>query len=106
MAEWVRAAVLVDCPAEEGGLRGIKVGDEAIVLIRWEGELFALEDRCSHQDFPLSEGEVENGRIECVFHGARFDVRTGKAVQLPAVRPVRSFPVEIRGDEVFVRMDQ
>ncbi|MEX1257849.1 MAG: non-heme iron oxygenase ferredoxin subunit [Gemmatimonadota bacterium] len=104
MAEWVRAAALADCPAE-GCLRGIEVADEPIVLIRWEGELFALEDRCSHQDFPLSDGEVENGRIECVFHGAKFDVRTGKAVQLPAIKPVKSFPVEIRGDEVFVQMD-
>jgi len=104
MPEWVRAAALSDC-LEDGCLRGVEVGGEEVVLIRWEGEIFALEDRCSHQDFPLSEGEVANGRIECVFHGAKFDVRTGKAVQLPAVKPVRTFPVEIRGDEVFVQVD-
>jgi 3-phenylpropionate/trans-cinnamate dioxygenase ferredoxin subunit len=103
MAEWVRAAALADCPAE-GCVKGIVAGGEEIVLIRSEGELFALEDCCSHQDFPLSEGEVEDGRIECALHGAKFDVRTGRAVQLPAVKPVKSYPVEVRGDEVFVQI--
>ncbi|MSR22108.1 MAG: non-heme iron oxygenase ferredoxin subunit [Gemmatimonadetes bacterium] len=104
MAEWVRVADVADC-AEDGCLRAVRGNGEAIVLARWEGEFFALEDCCSHQDFPLSDGELENGRIECVFHGAKFDVRTGKAVQLPALKPVRTFPVEIRGDGVFVQIE-
>jgi 3-phenylpropionate/trans-cinnamate dioxygenase ferredoxin subunit len=104
MAEWVRAAAVADCSAD-GCLKGIVVGGAEVVLIRWNGEFFALEDRCSHQDFPLSDGEVADGRIECVFHGAKFDVRTGKAVQLPAIKPVRTFPVEVRGDEVFVQVN-
>ena len=78
---------------------------EAIVLARWDGELFALEDCCSHQEFPLSEGTLQDGRIECVFHGAKFDVRSGRAVQLPAVKPVRTFPVEIRDGAVFVQVE-
>jgi 3-phenylpropionate/trans-cinnamate dioxygenase ferredoxin subunit len=48
---------------------------------------------------------MENGQLECVYHGARFDVRTGKPTRLPAVRPVRTFPVEIRDGGVFVRID-
>ena len=104
MPEWVRVARLEDCVGD-GCLHRVAESEEPIVLARWDGEIFALEDCCSHEDFPLSEGEVIDGEIECVFHGARFDIRTGKAVQLPAVRPVKTFPVEIRDEEVFVQVD-
>jgi 3-phenylpropionate/trans-cinnamate dioxygenase ferredoxin component len=104
MAEWVRVASTEDC-GENGCLHTVTGGGEAIVLARWDGEIFALEDRCSHQDFPLSSGEVEDGKIECIFHGAKFDLRTGKAVRLPAIAPVRTFPVEIRGDGIFIQVE-
>ncbi len=103
MAEWVAVASLADCQGN-GCVHATMGGGEKVVLVRWEDEIFALEDRCSHRDFPLSDGEVEDGELECVFHGARFDVRTGKATRLPAIRPVRTFPVEIRGDQVFVKL--
>ncbi len=101
MADWVRVASLGECEGE-GCVHATTANGVEVVLVQSEGEIFALEDRCSHQDFPLSDGEVENGTIECVFHGARFDVRTGKAVQLPAIRPVKSYPVEVRDDEIYV----
>lgn len=104
MPKWVRAARVEDC-ADDGCLHKVPVDGEPIVLACWNGKIFALEDCCSHEDFPLSEGEVINGEIECVFHGARFDIRTGKAVQLPAIRPVKTFPVEIRDEDVFVQVD-
>ncbi len=104
MAEWIRIAGIEDC-RENGCLHATTGNGEEIVVVRWEGEFFALEDRCSHQDFPLSDGEVMDGTLECVFHGARFDIRTGDAVQLPAIRPVRTFPVEVRGDDIFVQVE-
>jgi 3-phenylpropionate/trans-cinnamate dioxygenase ferredoxin subunit len=102
--DWVRVAGVEDC-AEDGCLYKVPGDGEPIVLACWNGEIFALGDCCSHEDFPLSEGEITNGEIECVLHGARFDIRTGKAVQLPAIRPVKTFPVEIRDEEVFVQVD-
>ncbi len=67
---------------------------EPICLVRHEGEIFALRDRCSHQAFPLSEGEVrEGGLVECVWHGARFDCRTGRAVAGPASGRVPTYDV-------------
>jgi 3-phenylpropionate/trans-cinnamate dioxygenase ferredoxin subunit len=102
---WVRVASLQECEGE-GCVHKVAANGEEIVLARWDGEIFALEDRCSHQDFPLSDGDVEGGLIECVFHGAKFDLRTGKAVQLPAIAPVRTFPVEVRDGAVFVRIDE
>lgn len=102
MGRWVRVAGLSECEGN-GCVRGVTADGEQVVLVRVEDEIFALEDRCSHKDFPLSEGEVdESGRLECIFHGAKFDVRSGRAVQLPAIRPVRTFPVEVRDGEIFV----
>jgi len=101
MAEWVRVASLAECEGN-GCVHAAVANGLEVVLVRWEDEVYALEDRCSHQDFPLSEGSVEDGRLECVFHGAKFDIRSGKAVQLPAIKPVKTYPVEVRDDEIFV----
>jgi 3-phenylpropionate/trans-cinnamate dioxygenase ferredoxin component len=103
VAEWVRVASLSECEGN-GCLHAVTAKGEKVVLVRWADEVFALEDRCSHQDFPLSEGEVEDGKLECIFHGAQFDIRSGRAVRLPAIKPVRTFPVEVRDDEIFVQM--
>lgn len=104
MPEWVRVAALSECGGD-GCVHGVAANGEKIVLVRLDDEVFALKDQCTHKDFPLSEGAVEDGRLECVFHGAQFDVRTGRAVRLPAIRPVKTFPVEIRDDEIYVQVD-
>lgn len=104
MTEWVRVAEESQC-AGEGCVHAVTARGEAVVLARWEGDIFALEDCCSHEDFLLSEGTIDNGRIECVLHGAMFDLRTGKAVRLPAVRPVKTYPVKIENGEIFVEID-
>lgn len=102
MAEWVRIASLADVPP--GMLHGVETDGERIVLANVDGDVYALEDRCSHQDYPLSEGELEGEKLECIFHGARFDVCSGRALQLPAVRPVKTYPVEIRDEEIYVEV--
>jgi 3-phenylpropionate/trans-cinnamate dioxygenase ferredoxin component len=102
MPEWVRVAAAADCPP--GQLLGVGAGRERIVLVNVEGDFYALLDRCSHQDFPLSDGELDGDRLECIYHGASFDVCTGRALQLPAIRPVKTFPVEVRDGEVFVEV--
>ena len=104
MAEWIPVAELAECSGE-GCVRGVTARGEAVVLARWGDEIFALEDRCSHEDFLLSEGSVEDGKIECVLHGAMFDLRTGKAVRLPAVRPVKTYPVRIEDGKVYVEVE-
>jgi 3-phenylpropionate/trans-cinnamate dioxygenase ferredoxin component len=101
---WVRVASLSQCAAN-GCVHAATGRGEEVVLVRWDDEIYALEDNCSHQDFPLSDGSVEDGQIECVFHGAKFDIRSGRATQLPAIRPVRTFPVRIEGDEILIQLD-
>lgn len=67
-----------------------------IALVRDEdGGVHALEDRCSHDDVALSDGDVEGCTIECWKHGSQFDLRTGRPLQLPAVLPVRVLPVRV-----------
>jgi len=99
----VRVASASDVPP--GTLRAASTDRAAVVLANVDGDIYALEDRCSHQDYPLSAGELEDDQLECPFHGARFDVCTGRATQLPAISPVRSFQVEVRDGDVFVRVD-
>ena len=102
MPEWVKVAAAEQVPP--GTLLGVAAGNERIVLANVEGEIYALLDRCSHQDFPLSDGELDGYRLECIYHGAAFDVCSGRAIQLPAIRPVKTFPVEVRDGEVFVQV--
>ncbi len=100
MAAWVKVLPADSCPP--GTLKGARAGDELIVLANVDGDIYALEDQCSHQEFPLADGELDGGDVVCVYHGARFDACTGKNKTLPAVRPVRAFPVEIRDGDIYV----
>jgi len=79
-----------------------------ILVVNLDGELYALEDRCSHQEFELSNGPVDpsSGSIECVLHGARFDLRDGRALCAPAYSPVAKFPVKREHGGIWARDDR
>ena len=95
------------CPVEELPSCSVKIvyaGDIAVGVYNLNGEYYALEDRCSHDDGPLCEGDFEcdDGVAICPRHGANIDIRTGQALTLPAVEPVRTFPVRV--DEGIVKV--
>ncbi|MCG6956962.1 MAG: non-heme iron oxygenase ferredoxin subunit [Gemmatimonadetes bacterium] len=102
MAEWVRVAAVAGCPV--GQLTSVAAGGEQIVLANVDGDVYALLDQCSHEEYPLSDGDLEGTDLVCMYHGARFDACTGKNKGLPAIRPVRSFPVDIRDGDVYVEV--
>lgn len=83
-------------------------GDTAIVVVNHDGAVYALEDRCSHEDFELSAGAFDavQASIECVLHGARFDVRDGRALCAPAYEPVARFPVKVDDSGIWTRDDR
>ena len=81
---------------------GVTVSGHAIVLCQFEGELFAIENKCSHADEPLACGRIRNGWIACPAHGGRFDLATGEAVGPPATEPIRTYPVRVLGGMVEV----
>jgi 3-phenylpropionate/trans-cinnamate dioxygenase ferredoxin subunit len=98
----VRLAALSELEVDQG--HRVELSDEeAVALIRTgDGAVYAVVDNCSHEDYPLSEGWVEDHTVECALHGSRFDLRTGHPDVPPAVRPVRTFPVRVDGDDVLV----
>jgi 3-phenylpropionate/trans-cinnamate dioxygenase ferredoxin subunit len=99
----IRACSVAEIP--EKGSKRVELAGRPVCLVRSDGEVFALLDVCSHADVALSEGDVEDGTIECWLHGSRFDLRSGKPTVLPAIRPVPVFPVTIEGDDVLVQME-
>ncbi len=83
----------------EPGALGVKVDEQPVAVVRTEdGQVFAIEDICSHANVALSEGEVEGCTVECWLHGSRFDLRTGAALGPPATEPVPVFAVRVEGD--------
>jgi 3-phenylpropionate/trans-cinnamate dioxygenase ferredoxin component len=98
------------CPVDE-----LKPGERR--LVEWEhleigvfncgGNLYAIEDRCSHDDGPLAEGEFDEGActVECPRHGSLFDLKTGKPMTLPAYVPVDTFPVIIEDETIKLEVE-
>ncbi len=97
------------CPAAElspGEMRLVEHGEMKIGVFNCEGTLYAIEDRCSHDDGPLAEGEFDPATctVECPRHGSLFDLRTGKPKTLPAFTPVQTFPIAIEGDTITLEV--
>ena len=99
---FVRVARLGDLP--DGGLLGVVTpAGERVCLLNDAGVVRAVSDECPHQGFALSSGElVGNGTIECVWHGARFDCRSGAVLRGPAEETLPVYATRVVGDEVFV----
>ena len=79
-----------------------------ILVMNYDGDFYALEDRCSHEDFELSSGNYggEEATIECILHGAKFDIRDGRALCAPAYSPVPKFPVKQEHGGLWTRDDR
>jgi len=86
----------------EPGTKVFTAGKRRILVARWDGQVHAIDDRCTHDDGPLGDGEFSDGEIECPRHGAKFDVTTGDALCLPAVGSVCVYSVEVRDGEIYV----
>jgi 3-phenylpropionate/trans-cinnamate dioxygenase ferredoxin subunit len=85
----------------------VKVGDVAIAIVRTpNGDVKALDDKCSHGEISLSEGFVDNETIECWAHGAKFDLNTGKPLSLPAYEPVATYEVLIENGDIFLEIEE
>ena len=102
MADWVRVAKAAEVPA--GQAKVVRAEGQRLALSNVEGTYYVIEDLCTHDGGPLGEGELIGSLLECPRHGARFDVKTGRPVTLPAVIPVKTFPVKVEGEEIFVEM--
>ncbi|WP_261569986.1 non-heme iron oxygenase ferredoxin subunit [Frankia gtarii] len=97
---WHRVCALADL-ADDTAL-GTEIEGVPVCVVRAGERVYAVRDECSHADVQLSQGEVENGKIECWLHGSHFDLASGKALTLPAIDPVPTYAVTIDGDDVLV----
>ena len=102
MSDFVPVAKVTDIP--DPGKELVEVDERLIALFHVGGEFFALDDVCTHDGGPLAEGTLEDHTIACPRHGAKFDIRTGAALTMPATKPTRSYQVKVEGDQVFVRV--
>ena len=73
----------------------VEVADRPLVIFNIAGQFFAIGDVCTHDDGPLGDGEIEGFNIVCPRHGAEFDVRTGKVMQMPAVVDIPAYPIRV-----------
>ncbi len=84
----------------------VVIADHPIALVRSKtGEVFALDDKCSHGEISLSEGFVDDSTIECWAHGAKFDLATGKPLTLPAYEPVSTYEVVIENGDIHIEYE-
>ena len=75
-----------------------------IAICNINNNFYAFRDECSHQTFPLSDGDVEGENIVCIYHGAEFNVKTGEAVCLPATEPIDVYELKVEGDDILVKV--
>ena len=80
----------------------IEVDNMSVVVFNIAGDVYAIADRCTHDDGPLGEGELEGHEIICPRHGARFDVRDGRALTLTAIEPTQYFPTRIVDNQIEI----
>ncbi|MFN2202408.1 MAG: Rieske (2Fe-2S) protein [Caldilineaceae bacterium] len=86
-----------------GGSKLVQIEDVRIALFNLDGEYYAIEDVCTHDGGPLVEGEIIDGcEVECPRHGARFDIRTGRATRMPAFSPTNTYEVRVEGNDILV----
>ena len=102
MAEWIEVAATSDL--SDGRVKVAQAGEKRLALAQVGEEIFAMEDLCTHDNGPLGEGTLHGTEVECPRHGARFNVKTGQAVTLPAIVPVKTFPVKISEGKIYVEL--
>jgi 3-phenylpropionate/trans-cinnamate dioxygenase ferredoxin component len=96
-------------PAEEippGEREIFEIDGVYIAVFNVDGTFYAIEDVCTHDDGPLAEGELDGYEIACPRHGARFDIRTGQVLSMPAVVDVRWFPVRVEDGQIQIDMEE
>jgi len=96
------------CPTSavpDPGKQTLAIADRMVVLVHVGGEWFCLDDVCTHDGGPLGEGPLADHTLACPRHGAKFDVRSGKALTMPATQPTVAHDVKIEGDDLLVRLN-
>lgn len=100
MAEFVKVASVADIPP--GKRLWVEFEEETVIVINANGHFFCIADLCTHDDGPLEDGKLKGFEIECPRHGARFDIRSGAALSLPATSPVPTYKVKVSDGVIYI----
>ena len=100
MPKFVKAARVDEIGPGEKKI--VDVEGVLVVIVNLAGRFFAIEDVCTHDGGPLGEGDLQHDQLVCPRHGARFDVRTGDALTMPAFEPIGTYAVKIENGDLFV----
>lgn len=104
MSKWVTVAKKSDIPEGKTGVFTVEGREIAISYVN--GGFYAYVNSCSHMELPLDEGTIEGTVIECPHHGAKFDLRTGEVVQMPAAAPIEIYNVRVEGDDIKIEFKE
>lgn len=102
MTEFVRVATVGDLP--DPGKQTLEINERVVVLLHIQGQYYCIDDVCTHDGGPLGDGSLEGFLISCPRHGAKFDVRTGKAITMPATVDTVGHEIRVEGNNVLVRL--
>ena len=89
----------------DGEVKAFVVENTSVAICNRNNNFYAFRDECSHEAFPLSDGDLEGDNIICMYHGAEFDISSGEALCLPAIEPIDVYEVKIEGDYILVKVD-
>jgi 3-phenylpropionate/trans-cinnamate dioxygenase ferredoxin component len=103
-SEFTRVCKTADLP--DPGKTVVEVGDRLVALFHVSGTFWAIDDLCTHDGGPLAEGELVDHTVICPRHGAKFDIRTGRALTMPATRPTVAHEVKVEGEDVYIRVKE
>lgn len=104
MNDFTKVATNSEIP--EGGKLYVELDERLVVIFRAGGDLYCLDDVCTHDGGPLGEGQLTGYEIACPRHGAKFDMRTGQALTMPATEATAVHEIKAEGDDVLVRLSQ
>ena len=100
VGNWVKVANVSDVP-DEAGYR-VEIDGYPVAIWNAGGEIYATQDSCTHEETSLSDGDLWDEVVECPLHGAQFNVRTGAVLSLPAIFPLKTFPVKVEDDAIYL----
>jgi 3-phenylpropionate/trans-cinnamate dioxygenase ferredoxin subunit len=103
MAEFVRVCKLSDLP--DPGKEVFELGDRFVLVCHVGGQFYAIDDCCTHDDGPLGEGTLDGFAIACPRHGAKFDIRDGRVLSMPATHSTTAYEVKVSGGDVYVKVE-
>ena len=101
MAEFIAVATVDEIPPGERLV--VEIGRRWVAVFNLEGQFYAIEDRCTHDDGPLAEGELKGCEVICPRHGARFDIRNGRVLSAPALVDVPTFETRVVGRDIQIK---